>query len=478
MLGSVLFVICFSGAWAVVGDELHYWEARNERRPPADIVQLDAVLASARRAGLDTRNVTLALPQGTRRHVLVSPGDRERAAPARRLAFDPVTGQIVAPAAGRMAEIVTTLHKSFYAGFPGRVAVSLFGVAMTVLVLGGIALHPRRRRDAVTLRVGPGWRGLANGAHRLIGLWLLPMLLLIAVTGIFSGLGALGTVALARFTYPGGMPQVMAELTGGGRPPPASGQPADMPSMDALLRHQRDAYPTFQPEILTLGRWGDSNATLTVAGTRAGQLSTAVFEKYHYRARDGALQREDGIAGRGAWLQAFVAIQPLHFAQYGGVPIKLLYFCAGIGASLLVISGLFLWLERRRVDGQNTAAMHAWTLAVCGGLPAASAMLMLVTSLSMDTDPRRPLLQQAAFWGGWLLLGLLSFWPRHRRIGAKVAAAVAGSGFTLASLADAARSMDEAWAAAMPALSVDAIALLAGIGLCVLAFHLQRKPAC
>lgn len=477
VLGSALFVICFSGSWAVVTDELHYWEARGERRPPAHAVQLDAVLASAQRAGLDTRNVTLALPRGTRRHVLVSPGSRERAGQARRVVFDPETGRIVAPSAGRMAEIVTTLHKSLYAGFPGRIAVSLFGAAMTVLVLGGIALHPRRRRDAVTLRIGPGWRGLANGAHRLIGLWLLPLLLLISVTGIFSGLGALGTVTLARFAYPGGAPQALAELTGARAAPP-SGEPVEMPSLDALLRRQRDAHPAFRPEALTLSRWGDANATLTVAGTRAGQLSTAVFEKYHYRARDGALQRSGSIAGRGAWLRAFAAIQPLHFAQYGGVPMKLLHFCGGVGASLLVVSGLFLWLDRRRTQSHSTAAVHACALAVCGGLPAASAMLMLVTSLSTDTMSVRPLLQQAAFWGGWLLLGLLCLWRRYRRHGAMVAAAVAGIGFTLASLVDVARSADEPWAAAMPALSVDAITLLAGAGLCILAFHLQRKPAC
>lgn len=292
MFGIILFIVCVSGSWAVVTEELRFWEARDARLIPVVDVDVDAVLASARSAGLDTRHVTVTLPNVLQRHVRVSPGDRGRAGAGLSLVLEPTTARVVQPAVSPMADIVTTLHKSLYAGFPGRIVVSLFGVAMTVLLLGGVAMHARRWRDSLTFNTGRGWRILTTDLHKLIGFWLLPLLLLISVSGIFSGLGALGTMTLSGFAYPGGMREAMGEAMGEltGRPgSPPSGNAAPMLEVRALLQSLQHEHPRFQPEVLTLSHWGDANATLTVAGTRAGQLSTAVFEKYWYRAADGEL---------------------------------------------------------------------------------------------------------------------------------------------------------------------------------------------
>lgn len=481
--GSMLFVVCLSGAWAVVDENLRRWEARDHRVAAASDVDLDRMLRAASAQGMDWRNATLVLPHAWQHHVSISVNGRGRAAPSKqepqapqKLLLDPATGAVLQAPPGQMAGIVTTLHKSLHAGFPGRIVVSLFGVALTVLLLSGIVLHARRWREALLLRTAHGLRVFTADAHKLVGFWLLPLLLLIGVTGIFSGLGALGTMTLSGFAYPGGMPQAMAELMG---PPPArpAGIAAAMPDVQELFERHRRMQPGFEAETLTFSHWGDANATLTVAGHRPGQLSTSVFEGYRYSAADGALERADTVAGRGFWLQAFAAIQPLHFARYGGEPVKLLHFFSGLGAAVLAASGTAMWLQRRGLRGEagrGAGVLHVLSLGVGGGLLVAASVLMLGTSALPPTE-RTAALQQPLFWGSWLFMLALPAWPACRRRGARIVAALSGVGFGLAGLIDVGRSWRQPLAAVAPAWSVDAVAIFLGLGLCVLAIRLQRK---
>ncbi len=241
---------------------------------------------------------------------------------------------------------VVESHRHLYLGFPGRIFVSLFGFALVLLIVTGMIAHPRQRATALRLRLNQRMAVWARDAHLLVGLWLLPGLLLIGVTGIFSGLGALGTVTLAPHAFPGAPQQAMRELMPFYRLAPAGRPAAMLPLDDIVARHLRE-HPGFHISQTVLRHWGDANGYVTLSGTRRWQLSTPLFEKFHYRGVDGALLRHDGAARRGPWVRAFIAIQPLHFATYAGAASRWLHALVGLAATLLCASGLYLWLRRR-----------------------------------------------------------------------------------------------------------------------------------
>ena len=45
-----------------------------------------------------------------------------------------------------------SLHKTLFAGFPGRIFVSLWGIVLLVLIVAGVVVHHRRWPDAARIR--------------------------------------------------------------------------------------------------------------------------------------------------------------------------------------------------------------------------------------------------------------------------------------------------------------------------------------
>ncbi|VCU71396.1 hypothetical protein PIGHUM_03480 [Pigmentiphaga humi] len=460
-VGLVLFVICLTGVFAVLKQEVRYWEMPSERQAPDPRLDLDALLRAGQARFGDSASLTIQLPDGLRRHAIVAPAGGRPAAGQAALALRAGDASPVPAVHGGAAELLVTLHNTLHAGFPGRVLVSLFGFALAFLVVGGVANHPRRASGLLRLRVGADARTLALDAHKLLGLWLSPLLLLIAVTGIFSGLGALATVNLAPHAFPESPRRAMQALMDNASFP-AVGQPAAMPSLNALAERHRQAHPGFQVESIAIQHWGDAQAYATLRGHGAGQLSTGVFERFHYRLSDGALLRHDSAAQRGPWTRAFIAIQPLHFAQYGGTASRWLHAAGGLAAALLAASGTWLWLRRRTTPEHPQAWPRRAAQGVCLGLSFSCCVLLAVTSLTPDTLPARPALQAWAFWGAWLGAAACFAWPASGRKRAAASLRIAGALLWMAAIASLAHQSGHPLAAEWPALAFNFLLILAG----------------
>ncbi|MDH2239160.1 PepSY domain-containing protein [Pigmentiphaga sp. GD03639] len=461
IVGLVLFVVCLTGVFAVLKQEVRYWEMPSERQAPAPRPDLDALLHAGQARFGDAASLMIQLPDGLRRHAIVASAGGRPATGQAALVLRADDARPMPATRGGAAELLVTLHNTLHAGFPGRVVVSLFGFALAFLVVGGVANHPRRSPGLLRLRIGADVRTLALDVHKLLGLWLSPLLLLIAVTGIFSGLGALATVNLAPHAFPDDPRRAMQALMDNASFP-ALGQPAAMSSLNALVDRHRQAHPGFQVESVAILHWGDAQAYATLRGHGAGQLSTGVFERFHYRLRDGALLRHDSAAQRGPWTQAFIAIQPLHFAQYGGTASRWLHAAGGMAAALLAASGTWLWLRRRATPDRPLAWPRRIAQGVCLGLTLSCSVLLAMTCLTPDAMPDRPALQAWALWGSWLASAAGFAWPGHGGRRTTAALRLAGLLLWLAAIADLARQAGHPLAAQLPALAFDLLLILAG----------------
>ncbi|WP_455922756.1 PepSY-associated TM helix domain-containing protein [Pseudomonas putida] len=420
LAGLMLFVILFSGAWSLGHEAMRDW--LRAPRVSAAPLDLDQLLLRARQLGMDDGEIQLRLANAQH-------PDVELCANARQCAFTLAadSGQVLAPVPE--AELLYQLHTNLFLGFPGRVLVGLFGVALILLVWAGSHLHSRRLRDMKRLRRDRGLRVMMLDAHTLIGRWCLPWLWLFAITGTLSGLGALGMLGLAGQAFPGQPNQAFMQLMGA--PPTLGASPAALPSAEQLLALDRRLHPSFKVQTVSLHHWHQDDGWAEVAGIAPGTLSTALFERHRY-GRDGRSLGDITAVGRDLWQRLFIAVQPLHFGDYRWLPLgtsllRGLQLVSALGAALLTLSGLYLWLERRRREARlGWHLMLRASVGVAGGLLLASAVLLGAAQVCNALGLGHASVARW-FWGTWALWLLITLVAAPGRAGLATALIATGA---------------------------------------------------
>jgi uncharacterized iron-regulated membrane protein len=59
------------------------------------------------------------------------------------------------------------------------------------------------------------------------------------------------------------------------------------------------------------------------------------------------------------YLTALLVSQPLHFGDYGGLPMQILWALLDIATMVVLGSGLYLWLKRKPVPAASAVAPAA-----------------------------------------------------------------------------------------------------------------------
>ena len=58
------------------------------------------------------------------------------------------------------------------------------------------------------------------------------------------------------------------------------------------------------------------------------------------------------------YLKALLVSQPLHFGDYGGMPLKIIWALLDVMTIVVIGSGLYLWIVRRRKHRSHATAGH------------------------------------------------------------------------------------------------------------------------
>ena len=116
--------------------------------------------------------------------------------------------------------------------------------------------------------------------------------------------------------------------------------------MSARSRSAVAAVPGLAPRRLALQRWGRADAQVIVGGELDGHLASTTRVTL-----DGATGRVRQVLDprrAGLLKQIDALMEPLHFGDFGGLPLKWLYFFLGLTPAFLSLSGTLIWLDGRR----------------------------------------------------------------------------------------------------------------------------------
>ena len=253
--------------------------------------------------------------------------------------------------AGGFMGVMERLHVDLYAGLPGTLFLGSMGVFLVLSLVSGVVLYGRFMRK---LRFGtvrdrtPRLRWL--DLHNLLGIATLVWLLVVGLTGTIN--------ALAIPIFQTWQANELAEMTARHAAPDAP-PVTDLVSVDAVLANASAVTPGKVLSFLAFP--GNEFAsphhfTAFMVGeeARTARLFTAVLV-------DAATGEVREVSSMPWYAQTLFVSQPLHFGNYGGLPLKVLWAVLDVFAIVVLGSGVYLWLKKRRQTADD------WLRAARGG---------------------------------------------------------------------------------------------------------------
>ncbi|MEM1417373.1 MAG: PepSY-associated TM helix domain-containing protein [Myxococcota bacterium] len=238
---------------------------------------------------------------------------------------------------GSFTGLVLQLHAELFLGPFGKLLTGAIGLAFLVSLLSGVAVYgPMMRRFRFgMLRVRRARRTLVADLHKLVGVATLGWTLVVAVTGILLSLGSILLQVYAT-----------TELAALGAHHADAPLVTDLRSLDAAVASAEATEPGRHWAIVALP--GSDLASPRDYSVLL-QGKEGLEQKVMTMALVDALAPERAEAHAFPWyLQALMVSEPLHFGDYGGWPLKLVWALLGLATLLVSLSGVWVFGRSRR----------------------------------------------------------------------------------------------------------------------------------
>ncbi|HTV20363.1 MAG TPA: PepSY-associated TM helix domain-containing protein [Polyangiaceae bacterium] len=332
-----------------------------------------------------------------------------------------------APSSGTLEQAESNLGSFLYSMHylgPLPYGVWIAGLASMALLLAlvtGVLIHLKDLlRQWFQFRPERVARTWTSDLHKVLGVFGLPYQLLYAWTGAVLCLGYLVVQPLFVELVSGGNERALAEARGdfGAELEPTGQRLQALPDIDALVATAERRWPSLQPTWVGLEHVGDEASTLTLYGDLPGHAFGAV--DLVLRARDGSLLAVHGLEDAGVYRRFEAWFFGLHYAQFGGYGIKLLYALLAFATCAVIISGNLVWLARRDPlrERRGQRVLERVTVGIGAGVvPATACAFSANRLLPHALHSSQSSWEQGVFWGVWAAaLALSLVWHAPRRV--------------------------------------------------------------
>lgn len=347
-----LLVICLTGLPLVFSDEIHDWlEPKSYAQLPESTprASLDTLVNEAR--ALHPNDVVLfAFMDDDEPQVYVwmaASFEQAKADPQSRhfVRFDARTAKVLeqsGPLGQRPLDFmdwVRRLHVDLFADLPGRLFLALMALLFVIAIVSGVVLYGpyMKKLEFGTVRATRNRRLRWLDLHNLLGIVTMAWAFLVGATGVMNELST-PLFGLWQNTDV----RVFLSRWEGQSPP----QAAQLSSAQAALETAQRKVPDKQfSSILFPGSVGSSPYHYVLWSKGDSALTSRLFTPVLVDARTGEFTTTLQMPW---YLRALQVSRPLHFGDYAGWPLKVLWCVLDLITIAVLASGLYLWFARHR----------------------------------------------------------------------------------------------------------------------------------
>lgn len=379
-----LYLLCFSGVVSVLGQELERWE-----QPGIDefTSYTPEFIDSAYRQFLteypeESEHIHIVFPRESIPRIVVE-NDHQAF-------FVNHDGSIGAQENAPWTKMITELHTHLHLPATiGTLLTGLFSVLLLTLILSGVLAHKTIFKEAFRLRLGSKDLPQSIDLHNRLSVWGLPFHLMIALTSCYFGLVGILLVISANLFHDRDQRQLIEQVFGS---EPQLQQQAEVVDIKTGLENLYKIAPDAKPIFMTIHEAGTEKQFMEFYLMKDQRLIYS--ENYRFNAA-GEFIDHTNPDELSTGSQILLSTYRLHFGDFAGFSIKLLYLILGAALSYIVVSGVNIWLSKRRYrDAINTL----WE-GIVWGVPLSFAGSFLM-SLMFGFSPH---------WVFWLCLSATCF---------------------------------------------------------------------
>ncbi len=237
--------------------------------------------------------------------------------------------------------VLWKLHVDLFAGLPGTLFLGVVGLAVVASLVSGIVVYGpfMRRLPFGAVRRERSRRTRWLDLHNLFGIATVAWVLVVSATGVVN------TLARPILSY--WQMTELAEMTAAFRDlPPLADNGSPQRAVDAALARE----PSLELSFMAFPGnpfAGPHHYTAFLRGREP--LTSRLLKPVLVAAETGEVTDSRSLPW---YAVALLVSEPLHFGDYGGMPLKILWGVLDLLTIFVTVSGLYLWLARgrRRVE--------------------------------------------------------------------------------------------------------------------------------
>jgi uncharacterized iron-regulated membrane protein len=244
-----------------------------------------------------------------------------------------------------LTAILLRLHVDMFAGLPGKLFLGLMGLLFVAAIVSGVVLYPpfMRRLPFAAVRTDRSPRVRWLDLHNLFGIVTVAWAAVVGFTGVVN---TWADLVLKLWQAD----QLAAMVAPYKDKPPAVAQAP----LQGVIETAGRAAPDMKPSFIAFPGTPFTSAHHYAVFLRGDTpLTSRLLKPALIDAATGELTAMRELPW---YVTTLLVSQPLHFGDYGGMPLKLIWAALDAITIVVLASGLYLWVGRRRMATEDRIA--------------------------------------------------------------------------------------------------------------------------